>query len=310
MNKLVTTKELFKKALAEKYAIGAFNINNMELLQGIVAAGEELKSPLILQVSAGARKYANSKYLIKLSEAALETSNIPIALHLDHGEDFEICKACVDDGFSSIMIDASRFDFEENIRLTKEVVDYAHDKGVVVEAELGKLAGIEDAVAVESADAIYTDPIKAKEFVDRTGCDSLAVAIGTSHGAYKFKTEPRLDFERLVKIKELVGWEYPLVLHGSSSVPADVVKICNDFGAQIMDAKGVPEEMLAQASKMGVTKINVDTDLRLAFTGQIRKFFRENPAEFDPRKYLAPAREAVKELVMRKIKVFGSENKA
>lgn len=310
MNTLVTTKELFKKALIEKYAIGAFNINNMELLQGIVAAGEELKSPLILQVSAGARKYANSKYLIKLAEAALETSNIPIALHLDHGEDFEICKACIDDGFSSVMIDASRFDFEENIRLTKEVVDYAHTKGVVVEAELGKLAGIEDAVAVESANAIYTDPDKAKEFVDRTGCDSLAVAIGTSHGAYKFKTEPKLDFERLIKIKELVGWEYPLVLHGSSSVPADVVKICNDFGATIADAKGVPEEMLAQASKMGVTKINVDTDLRLAFTGQIRKFFMENPAEFDPRKYLAPARDAVKELVMRKIKVFGSENKA
>ena len=310
MNKLVTTKELFAKALAEKYAIGAFNINNMELLQGIVAAGEELKSPLILQVSAGARKYANSKYLIKLAEAALETSNIPIALHLDHGEDFEICKACIDDGFSSVMIDASRFDFEENIRLTKEVVDYAHTKGVVVEAELGKLAGIEDAVVVENADAIYTDPDKAKEFVDRTGCDSLAVAIGTSHGAYKFKTEPKLDFERLTKIKELVGWEYPLVLHGSSSVPADVVKICNDFGATIADAKGVPEDMLAQASKMGVTKINVDTDLRLAFTGQIRKFFIENPSEFDPRKYLAPARDAVKELVMRKIKVFGSENKA
>lgn len=310
MNTLVTTKELFKKALSEKYAIGAFNINNMELLQGIVAAGEELRSPLILQVSAGARKYANSKYLIKLAEAALETSTIPIALHLDHGEDFEICKACIDDGFSSVMIDASKFDFEENIRLTKEVVDYAHNKGVVVEAELGKLAGIEDAVAVESANAIYTDPIKAKEFVERTGCDSLAVAIGTSHGAYKFKTEPKLDFDRLVKIKELLGWEYPLVLHGSSSVPAEIVKICNDFGGQIMDAKGVPEEMLSQASKMGVTKINVDTDLRLVFTGQIRKFFIENPAEFDPRKYLGPARDAVKELVMKKIKVFGSENKA
>jgi len=310
MNTLVTTKELFKKALSEKYAVGAFNINNMELLQGIVAAGEELKSPLILQVSAGARKYANSKYLIKLAEAALETSNIPIALHLDHGEDFEICKACVDDGFSSVMIDASKFDFEENIRLTKEVVDYAHNKGVVVEAELGKLAGIEDAVAVESANAIYTDPLKAKEFVERTGCDSLAVAIGTSHGAYKFKTEPKLDFDRLIKIKELLGWEYPLVLHGSSSVPAEIVKICNDFGGQIMDAKGVPEEMLAKASTMGVTKINVDTDLRLVFTGQIRKFFMENPTEFDPRKYLGPARDAVKELVMKKIKIFGSENKA
>jgi fructose-bisphosphate aldolase, class II len=310
MNKLVTTKELFKKALNEKYAIGAFNINNMELLQGIVAAGEELRSPLILQVSAGARKYANSKYLIKLAEAALETSTIPIALHLDHGEDFEICKSCIDDGFSSVMIDASKFDFEENIRLTKQVVDYAHDKGVVVEAELGTLTGIEDAVVVENADAIYTDPAKAKEFVDRSGCDSLAVAIGTSHGAYKFKSEPKLDFERLTKIKGLLGWDYPLVLHGSSSVPSDTVKICNDYGGQIMDAKGVPEEMLAEASKMGVTKINVDTDLRLTFTGQIRKFFMENPAEFDPRKYLGPARDAVKELVMRKIKVFGSENKA
>lgn len=310
MNKLVTTKELFKKALEGKYAIGAFNINNMELLQGIVSAGEEMKSPLILQVSAGARKYANSKYLIKLAEAALETSTIPIALHLDHGEDFEICKACIDDGFSSVMIDASKFDFKENIRLTKEVVDYAHSKGVVVEAELGKLAGIEDAVSVEAAEAIYTDPDKAKEFVVKTGCDSLAVAIGTSHGAYKFKTEPKLDFERLKRIKELLGWEYPLVLHGSSSVPVDVVKICNDYGAQIMDAKGVPEDMLTEASKMGVTKINVDTDLRLAFTGQIRKIFMETPDEFDPRKYLGPAREAVKKLVMRKIKVFGSENKA
>ena len=310
MNKLVTTKELFKKALDEKYAIGAFNINNMELLQGIVTAGEELRSPLILQVSAGARKYANSKYLIKLAEAALETTTIPIALHLDHGEDFDICKACIDDGFSSVMIDASKYDFEENIRLTKEVVDYAHSKGVVVEAELGKLAGIEDAVAVENADAIYTDPTKAKEFVERTGCDSLAVAIGTSHGAYKFKSEPKLDFDRLTKIKELLGWDYPLVLHGSSSVPQDLVKICNDYGATIADAQGVPEEMLSKASKMGVTKINIDTDLRLAFTGQIRKFFIENPAEFDPRKYLGPARDAVVELVKKKIKVFGSENKA
>ncbi len=310
MNKLVTTKELFKKALDGKYAIGAFNINNMELLQGIVTAGEELKSPLILQVSAGARKYANSKYLIKLAEAALETSTIPIALHLDHGEDFEICKACIDDGFSSVMIDASAHDFEENIKLTKEVVDYAHDKGVVVEAELGKLAGIEDAVSVESANAIYTDPEKAKEFVERTGCDSLAVAIGTSHGAYKFKCEPKLDFDRLTKIKELLGWDYPLVLHGSSSVPQDLVKVCNQYGAKIEDAQGVPEEMLSKASKMGVTKINIDTDLRIAFTGQIRKFFMENPSEFDPRKYLGPARDAVTEVVKRKIKVFGSENKA
>jgi fructose-bisphosphate aldolase, class II len=310
MNKLVNTKQLFEKALKEKYAIGAFNINNMELLQGIVEAGEELKSPLILQVSEGARKYANGKYLIKLAEAALETSTVPIVLHLDHGKDFEICKACVDDGFSSVMIDASKYDFEENIRITKEVVDYAHRKGVVVEAELGRLVGIEDAVVVEEADAVYTDPVKAKEFVERTGCDSLAVAIGTSHGAYKFKGKPKLDFDRLKKIKELLGWNYPIVLHGSSSAPMDLVKICNDYGGQIMDAQGVPEEMLTQASKMGVVKINVDTDLRLAFTGQIRKFFIENPTEFDPRKYLGPARESITELVKRKIKVFGSENKA
>jgi fructose-bisphosphate aldolase, class II len=310
MNKLVNTKQLFEKALKEKYAIGAFNINNMELLQGIVEAGEELKSPLILQVSEGARKYANSKYLIKLAEAALETSTVPIVLHLDHGKDFEICKACVDDGFSSVMIDASKYNFEENIRITKEVVDYSHRKGVVVEAELGRLVGIEDAVVIEEADAVYTDPVKAKEFVERTGCDSLAVAIGTSHGAYKFKGEPKLDFDRLKKIKNLLDWDYPIVLHGSSSAPADLVKICNDYGGQIVDAKGVPEEMLTQASKMGVVKINVDTDLRLAFTGQIRKFFIENPAEFDPRKYLGPAREAITELVKRKIKVFGSENKA
>lgn len=307
---LVTTKELFKKALNEKYAIGAFNINNMELLQGIVEAGEEMRSPLILQVSAGARKYANSKYLIKLAEAALETSTIPIALHLDHGEDFEICKSCIDDGFSSVMIDGSKYSFEENIALTKKVAEYGHSKGVTVEAELGKLAGIEDDISIEEKNAIYTDPDKAKEFVDRTGCDSLAVAIGTSHGAYKFKSEPKLDFDRLKKIKEILGWDYPIVLHGSSSVPLELVKKCNEFGAKIDNAMGVPERMLAEASKMGVAKINVDTDLRLAFTGEIRKCFSETPGEFDPRKYLGPAREAVKELVKTKIDIFGSKNKA
>jgi len=306
---LVSSKELFAKALEGKYAIGAFNINNMELIQGIVEAGEELKSPLILQISAGARKYANSKYLLKLAEAALETSTVPIVLHLDHGEDFEICKTCIDDGFSSVMIDGSKYDFEKNIEITKQVVEYAHSKGVTVEAELGKLAGVEDNVSVEEANAIYTDPEKAKEFVDRTGCDSLAVAIGTSHGAYKFKCEPKLDFERLKRIRENLGHNYPLVLHGASSVLEDLVKMCNGFGGKIENAMGVPEEMLREATQAGVTKINVDTDLRLAFTGAVRKIFAENPSEFDPRKYLGPAREAVKELVKRKIRLFGSENK-
>lgn len=306
--KLVGTKELFEKALKEKYAIGAFNINNMELLQAIAEAGEELKSPLILQVSAGARKYANKTYLIKLAEAALETTTVPIVLHLDHGEDFEICKACIDDGFSSVMIDGSKYSFEENIALTKQVVDYGHSKGVSVEAELGKLAGVEDNIS--SANSIYTDPDQAGEFVERTGCDSLAVAIGTSHGAYKFKGEAKLDFDRLKQIKAKVGEDYPLVLHGASSVPAELVKICNEYGAKIEDAQGVPEIMLEQARTMGVAKINVDTDLRIAFTGMIRKSFVETPNNFDPRQYLGPARDAVRELVKQKIKIFGSDNKA
>lgn len=305
---LTNTKELFKKALEGKYAVGAFNINNMELLQAIVEAGEELRSPLILQVSAGARKYANKNYLIKLAEAALETTTIPIVLHLDHGEDFEICKACIDDGFSSVMIDGSKYPFEENIALTKQVVEYGHSKGVSVEAELGRLAGVEDNIS--SADSIYTHPDQAKEFVERTGCDSLAIAIGTSHGAYKFKGEAKLDFERLNQIRELVGFEYPLVLHGASSVPAYLVKICNDYGAKIEDAQGVPEEMLTQATKLGIAKINIDTDLRIAFTGAIRKSFVENPNNFDPRQYLGPARDAVREVVRQKIKMLGSEGKA
>lgn len=307
---LVPTNDLFSKALKEKYAIGAYNVNNMELLQAIVEAGEEMRAPLILQVSAGARKYANQEYLIKLVEAALNTSTIPIALHLDHGEDFEICKACVDGGFSSVMVDGSKFSFEENIALTKQVVDYAHAKGVSVEAELGKLAGIEDNISVTEADAIYTNPKQAKEFIDRTGCDSLAVAIGTSHGAYKFKGEPKLDFDRLKEIKEAVGEFYPLVLHGSSSVPKELVDMCNQFGAQIPNAQGVPEHMFETARQMGIAKINIDTDLRLAMTGAIRKCFAESPSDFDPRKYLGPARDAVRELVKHKMQVLGTAGKA
>ncbi len=307
---LVPTKELLQKALKGKYALGAYNVNNMELLQAIVEAGNELKAPLILQVSAGARKYANQTYLIKLVEAALDSSDIPIALHLDHGEDFEICKACIDGGFSSVMIDGSKHPFEENIALVKQVVDYAHPRNVSVEAELGRLAGVEDNISVSEKDAIYTNPAEAKEFIDRTGVDSLAIAIGTSHGAYKFKGEAKLDFERLAEIQKAVGDDFPLVLHGASSVPEELVKICNDNGAEIKGSKGVPEEMFSKATQLGVAKINVDTDLRLAFTGGIRKVMKESPSEFDPRKYLGPARAAVKEIVKHKIKVFGTDGKA
>lgn len=307
--KLVPTSELLKAALKGKYAVGAYNVNNMELLQAIVEAGNELKAPLILQVSAGARKYANQTYLIKLVEAALESSTIPISLHLDHGEDFEICKACIDGGFSSVMIDGSKHPFEENVALVKKVVDYAHERGVSVEAELGRLAGVEDNISVSEKDAIYTNPKEAKEFIERTGVDSLAVAIGTSHGAYKFKGEAKLDFERLAEIQQAVG-DFPLVLHGASSVPAELVKICNDNGAEIPGAKGVPEEMFSKATSLGVAKINVDTDLRLALTGAIRKYFAENPSHFDPRQYLGPARLAVKEIVKHKIQVFGTNGRA
>ncbi len=306
---LVGSKELFKKALDGGYAIGAFNVNNMEIVQGIVEGATEMNAPLILQVSAGARKYARPEYLRHLVAAALETCDLPVVMHLDHGDDFEICKSCVDGGFTSVMIDGSKHSFEENIAITKKVVDYAHDHGVVVEAELGRLAGVEDDVSVEEKDAIFTDPDQAVEFVERTGCDSLAVAIGTSHGAYKFKTTPNLDFERLAIIaKKLPG--FPLVLHGASSVPDDLVKACNDYGAQIPGAKGVPEDMIEKAAKMAVCKINIDTDLRLALTGTIRKCFAENPAEFDPRKYLGPAREAIKQVVIRKIKILGCDGKA
>lgn len=307
---LSSTNELFQKALAGKYAVGAYNVNNMELLQAIVEAGNELNAPLILQVSAGARKYANPTYLVKLVEAALNSSSVPIVLHLDHGEDFEICKACIDNGFSSVMIDGSKHPFEENVALVKKVVDYAHARGVSVEAELGRLAGVEDDVNVSEKDAIYTNPKEAKEFVERTGCDSLAVAIGTSHGAYKFKGEAKLDFERLAEIRDAVGHDFPLVLHGASSVPQDLVKICNENGAQIPGAQGVPEAMFVQARQLGVAKINIDTDLRLAFTGAIRKYFAENPSHFDPRQYLGPARAAVKELVKHKIQVLGTDGKA
>lgn len=306
---LVGSKELFKKAYDGNYAIGAFNVNDMEILQGIVDGAKELNSPLILQVSAGARKYARHEYLIHLVQAALETCDLPIVLHLDHGEDFDICKKCVDGGFTSVMIDASKHPFEENIKLTKQVVDYAHDKGVVVEAELGKLAGVEDNISVSEKDAIFTDPAQVAEFVEKTGVDSLAVAIGTSHGAYKFKSEPKLDFERLEKIQELVPG-FPLVLHGASSVPDDLVKMCNDYGGEIPGARGVPEEMISKAAKMAVCKVNIDTDLRLAMTGTIRRIFAEKPSEFDPRKYLGPSRDAIKQVVMRKIKYLGCDGKA
>jgi len=306
---LVTSKELFKKALEGNYAIGAFNVNNMEIIQGIVEGAADEKAPIILQFSAGARKYARHEYLVKLVQAALETSDLPIVLHLDHGEDFEICRACVDGGFTSVMIDGSRHPFEENIALTRKVVEYAHPKGVTVEAELGKLAGVEDTISVSEKDAIFTNPHQAKDFVARTGCDSLAVAIGTSHGAYKFKGEPTLDFDRLVEIQERLP-NFPLVLHGASSVPHDLVDICNRYGGKILGSRGVPEEMISRAAKMNVCKVNIDTDIRLAITGAIRKSLVENPANFDPRHYLGPARDAIKEVVKRKIRVLGCGGKA
>ena len=307
---LVTTKEMFKKSMEEHFAIGAFNVNSMEIIQGIVDAAAEENSPVILQASSSAIKYARIGYLKKMVEAALEEHDIPVVLHLDHGPDFETCKMCVDNGFTSVMIDGSKYDFEENVRLTKQVVDYAHAHGVVVEAELGKLAGIEDDVNVAANDAMYTDPMQAKEFVERTGCDSLAIAIGTSHGAYKFKGEAKLRFDILAKVKELIP-NTPIVLHGASTVIPELVDMCNKYGGNIPGAKGVPDEILHEASLSGVSKINVDTDLRLAMTAQIRKVFIENPEVFDPRKYLAPAREQIKQTVQHKIRdVFGSSNKA
>ncbi|MGI6767171.1 MAG: class II fructose-1,6-bisphosphate aldolase [Lentihominibacter sp.] len=306
---LITSKEMFAKALKSDYAVGAFNVNNMEIIQGIVEAAQQENAPLILQVSAGARKYAKPAYLIKLVEAAIIDTGVDICLHLDHGEDFEICKKCVDDGFTSVMIDGSKHPFEENIRITKEVVEYAHAHGVVVEAELGKLAGIEDAVNVSARDATFTVPEEAAEFVARTGVDSLAIAIGTSHGAYKFKGEPYLDFERLKAINALIPGT-PLVLHGASTVLPEFVAKCNEYGGEIPGAQGVPEEMIREATKHGVCKVNIDTDLRLAMTAEIRKHFAEHPADFDPRKYLGPARDAIRSMVAHKIRnVLGASNK-
>ena len=306
---LVTTTEMFKKAYEGHYAVGAFNVNNMEIIQGIVAAAKQEQSPLILQVSAGARKYASHIYLMKLVEAAIEDTGLPIALHLDHGEDFEICKACIDGGFSSVMIDGSKHPFEENIEMTKRVVEYAHSKGVVVEAELGRLAGVEDAVKVNTKDATYTDPDQAVEFVERTGCDSLAIAIGTSHGAYKFKGAPELDFARLEKITNMLP-NFPLVLHGASTVIPSFVEECNKYGGKLDGAQGVPEDMLLKAGKFGVCKINIDTDLRLAMTASVRKHLVEHPEDFDPRQYLKPARQAIQDMVAHKIRnVLNSSNR-
>lgn len=306
---LVTTKEMFKKSINEKFAIGAFNINNMEFVQAIMDAAALEKSPVILQTSSSAIKYARVPYLKKMIEAGLEEHDIPVALHLDHGPDFETCKMCIDGGYTSVMFDGSKYDFEKNIELTKQVVDYAHEHGVVVEAELGKLAGIEDEVNVSANDAMYTDPAQAQEFVEKTGCDSLAIAIGTSHGAYKFKGEAKLRFDILEKVKELLP-NTPIVLHGASTVIPEYVEMCNKFGGNMPGAKGVPDEMLHEASKRGVSKINVDTDLRLAMTAAIRKVFVESPEQFDPRKYLGPGRDLIEETVRHKIKdVFGSSNK-
>jgi len=304
---ITTPKEMFDRAYKEGYAIGAFNVNNMEIIQGIMEAGAEERSPLILQVSAGARKYAGQNYIMKLVEAALADADIPVCVHLDHGPDFELCKACIDGGFTSVMIDGSHLPFEENIAITKKVVEYAHDRGVWVEAELGRLAGVEEHVVSENS--IYTDPDQAVEFVERSGCDSLAIAIGTSHGAYKFKGEAKLDFERLDKISNMMPG-YPLVLHGASSVPQEFVEMANQYGAKLGDAKGVTEDLLRQAAKSGVCKINIDSDIRLAMTANIRKYMAENPEAFDPRSYLKPARQAVKDMVQRKIRnVLGSSNK-
>lgn len=299
---------MFERAYKEGYAIGAFNVNNMEIIQGIMEAGTEENAPLILQVSAGARKYAGQNYIVKLIEAGLLEADLPVVLHLDHGADFDICKACVDGGFTSVMIDGSHHSFEDNIAVTKRVVEYAHAHGVWVEAELGRLAGVEEDVSSEHS--IYTDPDQAVEFVERSGCDSLAIAIGTSHGAYKFKGEAKLDFERLEKIGSLIPG-YPLVLHGASSVPQEFVEMCNTYGGKVAGAAGVPEELLRKAAGMAICKINIDTDIRLAMTASIRKQLVEHPEEFDPRGYLKPARQAVKDMVQHKIKhVLGCSGKA
>lgn len=307
---IVTSTEMFKKAYEGGYAIGAFNVNNMEIIQGITEAAAEVSSPIILQVSAGARKYAKHVYLMKLIEAAVEDTNLPICVHLDHGESFDICKSCIDGGFSSVMFDGSKHSFHDNIRLTKEVVDYAHAHGVVVEGELGQLAGIEDNIKVDAKDASYTDPDQVEEFVKSTGVDSLAIAIGTSHGAYKFKPgqKPQLRFDILEEVqKRLPG--FPIVLHGASSVIPEYVATINQYGGNMPDAIGIPEDMLRQAAKMAVCKINIDSDLRLAMTAGVREYLANHPADFDPRKYLTPGRENIKALVKHKItEVLGSDH--
>ena len=309
---LVGTKEMFEKAYKEGYAIGAFNVNNMEIIQGITEAAAEEKAPLILQVSNGARKYAKPIYLKKLVEAAVYDTGLPIALHLDHGDSFELCKDCIDSGFTSVMIDGSKYSFEDNIALTRQVVEYAHAHDICVEGELGTLAGIEDDVNVSAEDSSYTRPDQVEEFVERTGVDSLAIAIGTSHGAYKFKPghKPMLRFDILEEVeKRLPG--FPIVLHGASSVPQEWVKVVNEFGGQMPDAIGIPEELLAKAAKMAVCKINIDSDLRLVCTASIREHLYEHPDHFDPRQYLKPARENIKELVRHKIvDVLGCNGKA
>lgn len=308
---IVTSKEMFEKAYVGGYAIGAFNVNNMEIIQGITEAAAELRAPLILQVSKGARNYANHSYLMKLVEAAIQETDLPICLHLDHGDSFEICKSCIDGGFSSVMIDASSKPFAENIAITRQVVEYAHDRGVVVEAELGTLAGVEDEVQVSAEDSSYTHPEEVEEFVAKTGCDSLAIAIGTSHGAFKFKpgTKPQLRFDILEEVqKRLPG--FPIVLHGASSVPQEFVEKINHFGGNMPGAVGVPEDQLRQAARMAVCKINIDSDLRLAMTASIREYLAKHPDHFDPRQYLKPARQAIRDMVAHKlVNVLGCDQK-
>ena len=307
---LVNTRDMFKRAYEGGYAIGAFNVNNMEIIQGIMEGATAEKAPVILQVSAGARKYANHTYLMKLIEAAVETSGLPIAVHLDHGPDFETCKSCIDGGFTSVMVDGSHLSFEENIALTRRVVEYAHDRNITVEAELGRLAGVEDDIKVSHEDSSYTRPEDVEEFVTKTGCDSLAIAIGTSHGAFKFKGEPKLRFDILEDVsRRLPG--FPIVLHGASSVIPEYVAMINQYGGKMDGAQGVPETMLRQAASMAVCKINIDSDLRLAMTGTVRAFLDEHPDKFDPREYLKPARANIKELVRHKlVDVLGCAGKA
>ena len=309
---LVTTKEMFKKAYEGGYAIGAFNVNNMEIVQGITRAAKKLNAPVILQCSAGARKYAGPEYIVAMVKAAVEETGLPIALHLDHGPDFETCKSCIDSGFTSVMIDGSSLPYEENVALTKKVVEYAHAHGVVVEGELGTLAGVEDDVNVGAEDASYTKPEEVYDFVTRTGVDSLAIAIGTSHGAYKFKPgqKPQLRFDILKEVSEKLPG-FPIVLHGASSVNQEHIKLINEYGGEIPDAIGIPEEMLREAASMAVCKINVDSDIRIAMTAALRKYLAENPKHFDPRQYLTPARELIEEVVAHKIDVvFGAKDRA